>query len=141
MTFRKEGRLTQTEARRLNRQIKAALKADRIEQTRRTGEALMGSLTSGIIKEVWRTLQGWYRKAGETAPKPCYDTMESQTVEREKLYARVPPPGDKIPSYVDRPPMNDDHPSDEELKGAVKRSHNGGRAAFQRCGRRISRCG
>ena len=57
------------------------MKAGRIEQTRWTGEALMGPLTSGNIKEVWRTLQGWYREARETAPKPCYDTMESQTVE------------------------------------------------------------
>ena len=56
MTFRKEGRLTSTEGRRLNRQIKAALKTNRIDRTRRTGQALMRSLTSGNIKEAWRTL-------------------------------------------------------------------------------------
>ena len=82
-----------TEGRRRNHQIKAALKTDPIERTRRTGEALIGSLTPGNVKEVWRTLQGWYREAGETAPKPCYETMEAQTEEREKLYARAPPLG------------------------------------------------
>ena len=85
----------------------------------------MGSLTSGNVKEAWRTLQGWYREAGEKAPKPCYDTMEAQTVEREKLYSRIPPPRDKIPSYVQRPPMNDAHTADEEVRRAVKKSHNG----------------
>ena len=49
----------------------------------------------------------------------------AQTVEREKLYTRVPTPGDKIPSHVDRPPMNNDHSADEELRRAVKRSRNG----------------
>ena len=68
-TFRKEGCQTMAKGRRLNRQIKAALKADRIERTRWMGEALMGSLTSGNVKEAWRTLQGWYREAGEKAPK------------------------------------------------------------------------
>ena len=88
------------EGRRLNHQIKAALKADRIERTRRTGEALMGSLTSVNVKEAWRTLWRWYHKAEENAPKPCCDTMEAQIKEREKLYDQVPPPGDKIPSYI-----------------------------------------
>ena len=77
VTFRKEGCVTMAKDRRLNRQIKATLKADRVERTRRTGEALMGSLTSGNVKEAWRTLQCWHREAGEKAPKPCYDTMES----------------------------------------------------------------
>ena len=85
----------------------------------------MGHLMSGNVKEVWRTLQRWYREAGDTAPKPCYNTMEAQTKEREKFYARVPPPGDKIPSHIERTPMNDDHPADEQLRRAVKRSHNG----------------
>ena len=50
--------------------------------------------------------------------------MEAQTEEQEKLYARVPPLGDKIPSYVERPPMNDNHPANKDLRRAVKRSHN-----------------
>ena len=125
VTFHKEGRLTMDEGQRLNCQIKAALKADRVERTRRTGEALMGSLTAGNAKETWRTLQGWYREAGEKAPKPCYDTIESQPVEREKLYDCVPPPGDKIPSHIQQPPMNGEHPANEEVRRAVKRSYNG----------------
>ena len=85
----------------------------------------MGHLTSGNVKEALRTLQGRYCETGETAPKPCYDTMEAQTEDREKLYARVPPPGDKIPSHIERTPMNDNHQADKELRRAVKQSHNG----------------
>ena len=68
VTLQKEGRLTMAEGRQLNHQLKVALKADRIERTRRTGEALIGSFTSGNVKETWRTLQGWYREAGEKLP-------------------------------------------------------------------------
>ena len=51
VNFRKGGYLTMAEGRRLNRQIKASLKADRIKRIPRTGEALMGSLTSSDFKE------------------------------------------------------------------------------------------
>ena len=66
----------------------------------------MGHLTSGNTKETWRTLQGWYRKAGEKAPKLCYNTMEKQILEGEKFYECVLLPGDKIPSRIQCPPMN-----------------------------------
>ena len=46
-------------------------------------------------------------------------------MEQEKLYDRVPPPGDNIPSYIQQPPMNDEHHANKELRRAVKRSHNG----------------
>ena len=59
------------------------------------------------------------------APKPCYGTMEKHTLEREKLYDRVPLPGDKIPSNTQRPPMNDEHQADEKVRRVAKRSHNG----------------
>ena len=51
--------------------------------------------------------------------------MEIQTLAREKLYTCVPPPGDKIPSHIQRPPMNAEHPADKEVQRAVKRSHSG----------------
>ena len=113
------------EGRRLNRAIKAALKADRVERTRRAGEAVMGHLASGEVKEAWRTLRGWYRKAEDQAPKPCYATMEAQTKEGEELYSRVASPGGPIPTIIERPPLDDTHPSDEEIRRAVKKSRNG----------------
>jgi hypothetical protein len=81
-----------------------------------TGEALMGHLAGGDVKEASQTLRGWYRQSEDKGPKPCYDTLEKQTREREKLDARVPPPGDPIPSNVVRPPMDDSHPADQELR-------------------------
>ena len=59
------------------------------------------------------TLRGCYCKAGEQAPKPCYDTTQKQLMEREELYNHAPPSGAKIPSHIQRPPMNDDHPVDQ----------------------------
>ena len=52
--FCKEGRLSMAKGRRLNHQIKASLKAGCTEQTCWIGESLMGSLTSGNVKEAWR---------------------------------------------------------------------------------------
>ena len=46
-------------------------------------------------------------------------------MEREELYNHVLPPGDKIPSHIQRPPINNDHSTDQRLQQAVKRSHNG----------------
>ena len=68
VTFCKEGCLTMAKGQRLNHQIKLLLKADRAEQTLQPGESFIGSLMSGNVKEVWRTLLGWYREAGEKAP-------------------------------------------------------------------------
>ena len=52
VTFRKEGRLAMAKGRWLNHQIKAALKADHIERTRRTGEAHHG------VPHVWQRQGG-----------------------------------------------------------------------------------
>jgi hypothetical protein len=85
----------------------------------------MGHLTSGDVKEAWRTLRVWYRQAEDKASKPCYSTLEAQTVERKTLYDYAPSPGEPIPSNVDRPPMEDTHPADGELRLVVKKSRNG----------------
>ena len=92
-SLRKQGTLTRWEGRKLGREIKRALKADRIERARRAGEAAMMLLAGGEAKEAWRTVRGWYRQAEGRAPKPCHHTMARQTREREELYARRDPPG------------------------------------------------
>ena len=74
--MRKEGILTQREARRLGRKIAAALKEDRKERARRAGEAIMAELEAGNVKEAWRILKGWHREAGGTTAKPCHASME-----------------------------------------------------------------
>ena len=119
------GDLTQTMRRNLNRKIAASLKADRIERARKVGESLMGHILAGDMREAWRSVQGWYKEAGAQQAKKCHDSMEKQTVEREELYARVPPPGGPIPCNVPKTPINDVMPSDAEIRGVVKALRNG----------------
>ena len=85
----------------------------------------MAHLAKGDSREAWRTLRRWYRVAEGKAAKPCYHRLEAQTVEREKLYDHVPPPGEKIPCNADRPRQNDEAPSDAEIREAAKRCGNG----------------
>lgn len=105
-----------TEGRRFGRGIHAPLnlKAGCIKRTRSTQEALMSLLISCNVKEVWRSLRGWYHKTWHKVPKPCYTSLEKQTLEQEQLYDRVPPPGDPILSRIEQPHMNDNCPSDHE---------------------------
>jgi hypothetical protein len=122
---RRAGNLTQAMRRDLSRQIAASLKADRVERARRVGESLMGHLQAGDAREAWRSVQGWYKEAGAQQAKRCHNSMEVQTVEREELYARVPPPGGPIPCNVPKTPINDVMPSDAEIRGVVKALRNG----------------
>jgi hypothetical protein len=43
-------------------------------------------LTKGEVIEAFRHLKGWYQKAAEMQARPCRQTMERQTDEREDLY-------------------------------------------------------
>ena len=56
-SMRKEGTLTQLEARRFSRRIRASLKEDRKERARREGEAIMLKLEEGNVREAWRILR------------------------------------------------------------------------------------
>ena len=90
---RREGRLDNRLARRYGRRIRASLKADRLERVRRVGETICQHLQAGELKEAWRCLNGWYRASTDAPQKRCHESMESQTREREDLYAAAPPPG------------------------------------------------
>ena len=83
--LRKAGRLTQREARRLARAIRASLKLDRQERARKAGEAIMMELLAGNIKEAWRIFKAWHQETGGATTKPCHASIERQTVEQEDL--------------------------------------------------------
>jgi hypothetical protein len=68
-------------------EIEAAIKADKQKLTAKVGNLIVTELAKGDVKEVFRHLKGWYRKAMETQAKPCRQTIERQTNEREELYA------------------------------------------------------
>ena len=123
--LRREGRLDIKESRKLSRRIKASLREDRRERARRTGEQVMTHLRNGHVREAWGAIWGWHRTVEPKAAKPCFRTMEEQTKGREDLYGLHTPPGERIPRNADRAPSDDGPPTDEELRGATKRSGNG----------------
>ena len=85
----------------------------------------MDHIQAGDMWEAWRSVQEWYKEAGAQQAKKCHNSMETQTVEREELYARVPPPGGPIPCNVPKTSINDGMPSDAEIRGMVKALWNG----------------
>jgi exonuclease III len=123
--LRRKGQLAQQGARKLGREIKASLKSDRRQRAADTASAVERNLEAGDPKEAWRCLKGWYRAVEDRAPKPCYDSMDKQTTEREKLYEKVPPPGDPIPINVDKFDVIDDCPEDAVIREVVKCLRNG----------------
>ncbi len=79
--------IRQDTTRRMKREIKAAIKADKRKLTAKVGNLTVAELAKGGIKEVFRHLKGWYRQAADTQARPCRQTMEHQTDKREELYA------------------------------------------------------
>jgi hypothetical protein len=109
----------------MQRQIGALLRKDRADRTEWVGTLIESKLTGGNVQEAFRHLKGWYRAASETQAKPCFQTMERQTSERVDLYARRLLPGNPLPINVERTKINDDIPSDGEIRIAVSKLSNG----------------
>ena len=111
------GQLRQSEGRRMQRTIHAALKIDRAERTAQVGKSIVAELAEGNVHEAFRHLKGWYREASETQVRPCFQTMERQMVERVELYRQRDSPG--LPIVVDhaemRTKIRDDTPDEEEI--------------------------
>ena len=83
-----------------------------MEPARKGGEAASGHLAKGDVKKAWKCVQGWYRKSLRQQQKQCHEAMEKQTLEREALYAKVPPPGDRIPCNIPTTDIDDNEPQD-----------------------------
>ena len=114
------GRLTKRGSRGLKHQINASLKKDRQERTRSVGASVEANLDSGELASAWRDIKGWYRTVEDRAPNPCCETLETQTREREELYAKRTPPGEPIPINVDPFEIRDETPEDDEIRAVVK---------------------
>jgi hypothetical protein len=87
------GQLRWSEGQRMQRAIHAALKRDCAARTAQVGESIVAKLAEGNVYEAFRHLKGWYWEASETQVRPCFQTMERQTLERFKLYWRHNSPG------------------------------------------------
>ncbi len=73
----------------------------------------------GNVQEAFHHLKGWYWAASDTQAKPCRQTMKRQTSEWVDLYARRDLPGNPLPINVTPAEINNDLPSDGELRGVV----------------------
>jgi hypothetical protein len=89
------------------------------------GAAVEAELTGGDVQEAFCHLKGWYRAATETQAKPCYHTMERQTMEWVDLYAQRDSPGDLLPINVTPVVINDDVPMDGKLRQVASKLTNG----------------
>jgi hypothetical protein len=98
--LRRTGRLCQTGGRRMDSQIGVSLQKDQTNQMAKVGAAVKAELAGGNVQEAFRHLKGWYRAATETQAKPCYHTMECQTLEWVDLCVRRESLGNPLPIKV-----------------------------------------
>jgi hypothetical protein len=123
--LRHTGCLCQAGGRRLHCQIGASLRKDRADRTANVGALIELELAGGNVQEAFRHLKGWYWAASDTQAKPCRQTMERQTSEQIDLYTRRDSPGNPLPINVAPTEINNDVPSDGELRGVVGELSNG----------------
>ncbi len=101
------------------------MKADRLLCAKTTASNIEGYLAAGDFVEAWHHLKGWYRLAEDRAPKPCQETLATQTQERIDFFAARNPPGEMLLFHVDPAPVPDAAPTDSELRMVVGRLRNG----------------
>ena len=69
-------------------------------------------------------MKGWYWSAVDRASPPNRVTLEWITAERVDLYSYVPLPGENITVSVEPFPVEDLVPTEDKIKGSVKRLCN-----------------
>ena len=75
------------------RKIKRHLQDDRRHWAAAMGASITGHLEGGDLAEAWRCLNRWYAVTGERPPKPCHETMVTQTAERVEIQTDTPSRG------------------------------------------------
>jgi hypothetical protein len=85
---------------------------------------IKSELTGRNVQEAFCHLKGWYWAASKMQAKPCYQTLERQTLERVNLYAWRDSPGNPLPINVSPVEINNDAPSDGELRQVVGKLTN-----------------
>ena len=121
----RSGKIWQTAARQMKREVHAALKEDKRQLTVEVGENIMSKLGKGNVQEAFWHLKGWYRMASEAQARPCCQTMERQTDERVELYAERDAYGAEFPANWTPFGIDDNPPSEEELRIVVSQLSHG----------------
>ena len=124
----RSGKIRQTDARRMKREVHAALKVDKRRLTAQVGENIVSELGKGNVQEAFWHLKGWYQTASKAQARPCHQTMERQTDKQVELYAERDAYGAEFPANGTPFEIDDYPPSEEELRTAVSQLSHG------RCG-------
>jgi hypothetical protein len=103
----------------MKRKIKATIKADKQKLTAKVGNSIVAELAKGDVKEAFRHLKGWYRKATETQVRPCQQAMERQTDKWEELYAERAAYGKAFPANGLPYAIGNNQPIESTLRAAV----------------------
>ena len=122
--LRRTGHLCKVGGRCLTRQIHASLKQDQVVWTAGVGSTIEAELARGNVQEAFCHLKGWYCMATDTQAKPCFQTMDRQTLERVDLYLRRQSPGAPLLILVDPVEICDNPPHDGEIRDAVAQLSN-----------------
>jgi hypothetical protein len=109
----------------MQREVKAALKADKSWLTAEVRECIMSELQEGDVQEAFRHLKGRYRNASETQAKPCHQTMERQTDKKVELYAERAAYSEEFPENGTPFRFNNNPPLEGELQTAVSQLSHG----------------
>ncbi len=116
----------------MGRKIEALLAADCKQRATYATSSVESHLSTGAMKEVWRTLKGWYRSVEDGPPPACPETMVKHMAECVELYARALPMGAALQNNFLHFEISDDMPTDSEMRMVVRGLQNGQAAGATR---------
>jgi hypothetical protein len=123
--MRRQGHLTTAIAHQMGHKIKSLLTTDCKQCAMKAASTIKSHLSSGVMKEAWCTLKGWYRSAKDQPPPTCPETMVKQTAGHVDLYARAPPMELALPHNFPHFEISNDMPTDSEMCTVVRELKNG----------------
>jgi len=118
--MRRSPQFDRTAYRRVDRGVKAAIKADRLRRAEEAAEAINQHLSDNNLQEAWNRTKAWYTQASDRPCAPSRADIQQVSDEYRDLYRQVEPPGDPIPVLVAPFDINDEIPTEDEIEAAVK---------------------
>jgi hypothetical protein len=109
----------------LKKVVRRGIQRDRAEQINKTAATIETLLEGGKVQEAYSILRHWYKDKTLQPPKPTTGDAAKTRLEYEKLYTaqeQTEPPITICAAPVE---INDDTPTEEEIKKAVKRMRLG----------------
>jgi exonuclease III len=114
-----------TKAKRLARQLRKSLRADRKSRIEAVSTEIEALLKADRVEEAYGKLRGWYRDKPGHVPKPTIQDEEKTRLEYQSLFTAEESPGDPIPIHVTPTPVDDSPPTEKEICEALKGMRRG----------------